>query len=222
MKIHTIKLSLANCYLLEAQAGFVLVDSGASTSRPRLEKGLENAGCRPGGLNLVIATHGDADHVGSSAYLRQRYATKLAMHPADVEAAQTGDATLIRKFPHSLGGSINKAMLRLFTLKPEDRFTPDILLEDGDNLSAYGVDAQVVHIAVHSNGSIGLLTPEGAFLCGDLFVNYSRPAPGPLIFGRQAFKAALAKLDQLNIHSVYPGHGKPFAWEQYEKPNRTA
>lgn len=54
------------------------------------------------------------------------------------------------------------------------------------------------------------------------FVNYSRPAPGPLIFDRQAFKAALAKLDQLNIHSVYPGHGKPFAWEQYEKPNGTA
>ena len=71
-----------NCYLLKTKdEGFVLVDTGLSNSRKQLLLDLEKAGCRSDNLKLIILTHGDLDHVGNAAFLRQKYAAKIAIHP---------------------------------------------------------------------------------------------------------------------------------------------
>jgi hydroxyacylglutathione hydrolase len=215
METRILGLGIVNAYLLKTEVGFLLVDTGPANQRAALELKLENAGCRPGNLNLILATHGDADHIGNCAWLRQKYATKIAMHRAEVEAAQKGDPALNKKIPHNLMGVLTRNILRLFTLKTEDRFTPEVLLEDGDDLSGYGLNAWVLHIPPHSNGSIGVLTPAGEFFCGDLLTNSRHPAPGMGIFDTVEFETTLAKLKLLNIQTVYPGHGKPFAWEQF-------
>ena len=62
----------------------------------------------------------------------------------------------------------------------------------------------------HSSGSIAVLTAEGQLLCGDLLENRSRPRPGSIVDDRAAFKASLARLADLPIATVYPGHGRPF------------
>ncbi len=49
------------------------------------------AGCRPGDLRLVILTHGDFDHAGNAAYLRDRFSATIAMHRGDSGMAQRGD-----------------------------------------------------------------------------------------------------------------------------------
>ena len=110
---------------------------------------------------------------------------------------------------------IIRIIVRLFKLKRADRFTPDLLIDDGYNLASHGLDAQVRHIPGHSNGSIGILTSHGDFLCGDLLKNIRQPTPGFGIFDRREFEATIEKLKPLNIHTVYPGHGSPFAWEQF-------
>ena len=38
------------------------------------------AGCKLGSLKLIVLTHGDFDHTGNAAYLRHKYAIKIAMH----------------------------------------------------------------------------------------------------------------------------------------------
>jgi hydroxyacylglutathione hydrolase len=217
MEIHILNLGVVNAYLLKTDAGFLLVDTGPANQRAAIERELENAGCQPGDLNLILATHADEDHVGNCAWLRQKYAVKIAMHRAEVDAAQKGDPALNKEIPRNLMGTLVRFLVRLFTLKPEDRFTPDVLLEDGDDLSGYGLDARVVHIPAHSNGSIGVLAPGGEFFCGDLLTNSRHPAPGMGIFDTVEFETTIAKLKLLNIQTVYPGHGKPFAWEQFMK-----
>lgn len=110
--------------------------------------------------------------------------------------------------------------VRLFKLKRGDRFTPDLLIDDGYSLANHGLDAQVWHIPGHSNGSIGILTSHGDFLCGDLLKNIRHPAPGFGIFDHVEFEATIEKLKSLNIRTVYPGHGRPFAWEQFINNHR--
>jgi len=67
-EIRTITLALpyglgrVNCYLVKADAGYVLIDTGVSNHRAALEQELINAGCQPGNLKLVVLTHGDFDH----------------------------------------------------------------------------------------------------------------------------------------------------------------
>jgi glyoxylase-like metal-dependent hydrolase (beta-lactamase superfamily II) len=39
-----------------------------------------------------------------------------------------------------------------------EKFKPDLYLTDGQNMNAYGLDAQILHIPGHTKGSIGILT----------------------------------------------------------------
>ena len=215
METRIISLGFVNGYLLKAAAGFVLVDVGPSSQRAILEKNLGHAGCQPGNLNLVVATHGDSDHVGNRVYLRQKYATKIAMHNAEVEAVKKGDPTLNKKIPRTLLGALIKSIVRLFVLKPTERFEPEVLLVEGKNLSGYGLNAQVLHIPGHSNGSFGILTPNGELFCGDLLSNFLHPTQGMGIFDTVEFETTLEKLKRLKIRTVYPGHGAPFDWKQF-------
>ena len=66
------RMGSVNCYIVETDSGFVLIDTGASNRRSQLEKELESAGCKPGDLKLIILTHGDFDHTGNAAYLRRQ------------------------------------------------------------------------------------------------------------------------------------------------------
>ena len=96
-RIKTITLPLpfrlgdVNCYLIETDAGFVLIDTGASNKRVELENELANAGCQPGRLDLIVLTHGDFDHTGNAAYLGKKYGARIAMHRADSGMVERGD-----------------------------------------------------------------------------------------------------------------------------------
>ncbi len=85
IKLGFIKLGAVNCYFVNTGNGFILIDSGISNKRAKLEKELESADCKPGNLKLIVLTHGDFDHTGNAAYLRKKFDTKLAMHCNDLE-----------------------------------------------------------------------------------------------------------------------------------------
>ena len=153
----SIRLGGVNCYLVKTGDGFILIDTGYSRNRRDLEKLLEGAGCRPGNLKLILLTHGDFDHIGNAAYLRQKYTSKIAMHPLEAPAAENGHMLMSRKTRSFLA----RAIFSLMRLNKSGRFKPDLPLEEGVNLSPYGFDARVVHIPGHSLGSIGVLTAEG-------------------------------------------------------------
>ena len=85
------KLGTVNCYLIETGTGYVLIDTGGSNKRAELEKELESAGCKPGNLALIVLTHGDFDHTGNAAYLRNEFGTTVAMHADDSGMVERGD-----------------------------------------------------------------------------------------------------------------------------------
>jgi hydroxyacylglutathione hydrolase len=91
--IRSIRLGGVNCYLVVAGDGFVLIDTGTPEKREALDAELARAGCRPGTLRLVVHTHGDYDHAGNAAYLRDKYATKIAMHRDDSGRVERADWT---------------------------------------------------------------------------------------------------------------------------------
>ena len=201
-----------NCYLLKTEdEGFVLVDTGLSNSRKQLLRDLEIAGCKPGNLKLIILTHGDLDHVGNAAFLRQKYAAKIAIHPLEAKAVITGNMFATRKSRNLLGRIIFSTLLARRV-----RFTPDLYLEDGDDLTAYGLDARILHIPGHSIGSIGVLTAEGDLICGDMFANTDKPELNPIMDDVEAAKECLFRLDKLSIKTIFPGHGTPFAMKNLQ------
>jgi hydroxyacylglutathione hydrolase len=221
-EVQTIDLGFVNCYLVRADGGFFLVDTGLPVQRGALEKRLLDAGCRPGDLRLVVLTHGDLDHTGNCVYLREKYRTRIAMHREDSDLAKNAEVGATRK--------VKSPLLRLMMrvgrrsgaasgLSPELRhFQPDVYLVDGDGLREYGLDAQVLHLPGHTNGSIGILTHDGELFAGDTLENRRSPGPASIIAREDLLASSLLRLSKLAITTVYPGHGKPFAWEQFVRP----
>jgi len=119
------------------------------------------------------------------AYLREKYDATIAMH--------------------FMAGSVSKS----------DRSQPDLSIEDGYDLSEYGFDAKVLSIPGHSKGSIGILTAGGDLFCGDLLINVDKPVLNDIIDYSAAANVSVERLKSLNIHTVYPGHGKPCPMEQF-------
>ncbi len=218
-KIKTISLLLpyglgsANCYLISTNAGYVLIDTGCPNMRTGLEKELESAGCKPGNLQVIVLTHGDFDHTGNAAYLRKKFGATVVMHHDDSGMVERGNMFWNRKKSNILISLIRMTGPILFKFGKSERFKPDSYCEDGESLSEYGFDATVLGIPGRSKGSIGILTAAGDLICGDLLENRNDPA---------AANASIAKLCSLRVTTVYPGHGKPFPWEQFEQLSATA
>lgn len=217
--IEIIDVGGVNCYLLEADDGFVLIDTGFSAKRMFLDEVLKKALNKPGEvpkkLKLVILTHGDSDHAGNCKLLRENYDVKIAMHFEDSKMVENGDMSWNRKLkPDKISFTFRLVTLAFGKNSIFDTFKPDIYLQDGQNLAEFGLSAKVIHLPGHSKGSIGVLTSEGDLFCGDLIYNF---AGFSYIDNLEDFNESINKLKKLDINILYPGHGKPFSINYFNK-----
>ena len=201
---------MVNAYLLRSGERFVLVDSLTTGKRSIVESALADAGCSAGKLALIVVTHGDSDHIGSCAYLRAKLGGKIGMHRAEVGATQEGDMGASRPNTRWFGRLVFAVLGRFFRIAEADRFTPDVYLDEGADLSAYGLDAKILYLPGHSQGSIAVLTARGDLFCGDLMTNRTQPQANSLVDSPALLAESIARVRALGVRTVYPGHGKPF------------
>jgi len=224
MRFAGINVGTVNCYLVKADAGYVLIDTGFPSTRADLDKKLEDAGCRPGTLRLIIMTHGDQDHTGNGAYLREKYGAKIAMHRDEAAVVEKGDDTLSRRRRSLLRRGFDRAVLRMLSALANsgkfERFSPDFTVDEGYDFSEYGFDARALHIPGHSRGSIGILMATGDLFCGDLLWNMKRPSTHSIVDDRSELETSVERLKSMRINMVYPGHGRPFTMDKLTWPHR--
>jgi glyoxylase-like metal-dependent hydrolase (beta-lactamase superfamily II) len=217
--IEKIDVGGVNCYLLEAEDGFVLIDTGFPAKRMFLDEVLKKALNKPGEvpkkLKLIILTHGDSDHAGNCKFLRENYGAKIAMHFEDSMMVEEGNMSWNRKSkPDRMSFTFRLATHAFGKNSDFETFKPDIYIVDGQNLAEVGLSAKVIHLPGHSKGSIGVLTNGGELFCGDLIYNF---AGFSYIDNLDDFNESINKLKKLDINTFYPGHGKPFAIGYFNK-----
>jgi glyoxylase-like metal-dependent hydrolase (beta-lactamase superfamily II) len=221
MRLAGIKIGTVNCYLIKTETGYILVDTGFPRNRANLEEELKKAECRPGNLKLIIMTHGDGDHSGNGAFIREKYHAKIAIHSNESGVVENGDPTLSRTKPSFLRSIFNKTVLSL--LSPLMRngkfepFSPDFTIDEGYDFSEFGFKAKVLHLPGHSKGSTGILTTNGDLFCGDLLTNMRRPSVNSMADNHSELKLSVERLKKMKINTVYPGHGKPFSMDSLKQ-----
>ena len=217
-KIQTITLALplglgsVNCYLIQNENGYFLIDTGASNRGTQVHQALAQAGCRRGDLKLILLTHGDFDHTGNVAALHSQYDAPVALHRDDLSMAEQGNMFSGRQTGNPV---MNWVSARLFGFGKANRFSPDLFLDEDSDLSAYGLNVRVLSIPGHSRGSVAFLTAEGNLFSGDLLENLKEPVIGSIIDDLPAAQASIARLQGLGAVTVYPGHGQPFSLADY-------
>jgi hydroxyacylglutathione hydrolase len=224
LQIHSIPMGMARAYLIENGEGLVLVDAGLPRYEQSVLRRMRALGLDD--LRLIFITHAHLDHYGSAAALRRLTGAPIAVHRADGDAMARGEVPIRSARGR---GRLLLALLPLLEplLRPEPT-PPDILLEDGDDLRAYGLDATVLHTPGHTPGSSCLIVNvnvEGQIaFAGDLLSTTGRPHVQRFFADDWSLiLASLARLQALRPEWVYAGHGRrPLSGETLQclSPNR--
>jgi hydroxyacylglutathione hydrolase len=216
MYIHRIEVGETNCYLLQGARGTVLIDAGPRGGAPKIVAGIGTAGIQPKDVRLILVTHGHLDHYGAANEVKAWCGAPVAAYHSEPAFSQNKRNAVPPA--QTLRGSMVRWLY--FLLSPLFPFAPleaDILLDDGADLSPYGVDAHVVLVPGHSPGSLAVITAEGEAFVGDLLVNYVVPSRPMYLSDRRAWQQSYEHLGAIKPRTVYVGHGEPFPGDKLDR-----
>jgi hydroxyacylglutathione hydrolase len=208
--ITKIKLSVTNDYLIRSEQGAVLVDTGYYSEAGKLIKILQSKGIAK--LNLIILTHGHADHAGAAALIREKFSCPILIGKQD-EAILENGANL-----HLTPTSPLACVYKPFLDRKFPAFKADILLETELDLRTYGIEGKVIPWPGHTPGSLIVVLNSGDVFVGDIiragYVGGLLKPHKPLIhYYSDDVKWDLENLgniiQQFNPKTIYVGHGGP-------------
>jgi len=201
--VRRLKFSYANCYLLSGDGGSILIDTCNYKDGPGILKRIEGENVR-----LILLTHGHFDHVSSAKYLAKRLNVPIAMNQNDLYMLGNGTASILHS-DNLLGKIMVHFSQRVLKIATYSAFKPDVLLEEGQNLSEYGVNASVIALPGHTPGSVGVLTNDGEIIVGDAMFNMLRPTGSRLFEDKDTMEQSVEKIRKCGAKTIYVGHGKP-------------
>ena len=205
-RVKPIKLGHCNIYLIETDRGYILVDAGMPNSDGKLDSAFRQAGIEPGSVQLIIATHGHLDHVGSMAYARKVTGGKVLCHRSFADDLANGRAE--KAVPQNLIGRLLNLMTGLMGSTFEG-VQPDILVDDEFDLAEYGIAGKILHTPGHSPSSIAILLDNGEALVGDM-VRGTPPSEISLGMFYDDKEMLLRSLEKVAAHEpriIYMSHG---------------
>ena len=155
-------------------------------------------------VKYILLTHGHSDHIGAIPEIKEKYDWPVAAHAWEVPVLEDEEANLSAMFRRDMS------------------FTPDLLLQDGQELTVGGATIRVLHTPGHTIGGVCCDCPgDGIVFSGDTLFYGSvgrTDFPNPPVkngigyptsenFDRliRSIKEKLFVLPDNTI--VYPGHG---------------
>ena len=199
--------SPVTCYVLRGKHGDMLIDTGIPFMYKALTDYLSDYD-----IKYIFLTHAHVDHDSNAEKLRKSLGAEILLGERDAElighfARQPVKATLRRYQLRNIQQNVCGRM-KLFSTTP---YTPDILLNsrNTDILRELGFDADVVMLAGHTLGSVGVLSREVLY-CGDAFTAmWGKPDITPHAASPDAMARSLEKILKISPEILACGHGLP-------------
>ncbi|SHM40696.1 MBL fold metallo-hydrolase [Ruminococcus flavefaciens] len=199
--------SPVTCYVLRGREGDLLIDTGIPFMYKALAEYLSHFDIR-----YILLTHAHVDHDSNAERLRKSFNAEILLGERDRElighyGRQPVHATLRRYKLRNIQQNVCGRM-KLFSTKP---YTPDILLSSHNTgaLRELGFDADVVMLAGHTLGSVGVLS-NGVLYCGDAFTAmWGKPDITPHAASLKAMAKSLEKILDISPQWLACGHGLP-------------
>jgi glyoxylase-like metal-dependent hydrolase (beta-lactamase superfamily II) len=220
LNIHNIKLGINRIYIIRDQ-GTIMVDAGQPGVVGRFIKKLNKHGIDPGDIRLMVLTHGDFDHMGSTREIKEVTGAKVAIHDAD---RLNLEQSLFNWPPgtNRWGKASRAAFMPLMKKMKIPAVKADITLGSGDfSLKDYGIKGNIVHTPGHTNGSVSVLLDTGEAFVGCLAHNMIpfRARPNLPIYGVDIdlIRESWRQIIDRGARMIYPGHGQPFPVEKILK-----
>jgi len=213
LRIDRFVIGVTNCFIVRHE-GTILIDAGNANQETKFLKVLNRLGIQPEEIQLILATHGHADHIGSAKALQDITGAQIAIHQADKDWLEQG--IIVVPPGVSPWGRIMRSMFgpaeNFFKFEPVD---VDIVFgNDEFSLNDFGIPGKVIPTPGHSPGSISVVLETNDAFVGDLAMNGLpfRLSPGLPILADdiEEVKESWRKILKLDLKTIFPGHGKPF------------
>lgn len=212
-----IGFSNVNAYLISAQDGYVLIDTGDPGLTFLLFRALARYGISPHQIKLIILTHIHFDHIGGLWAIQAQSGAPVMVHQAEAADLAAGRVVI----PPGVG-PLFKDMARAgqwlsrFFCFPGYQ-AEHIITTEEMSLQDFGLAGRILHTPGHSPGSISVLLDNGDAFTGDLCPNFF-PRNLWTHFPPYADDVATVyrswdKLLSAPVKMLYPGHGRPFGAE---------
>lgn len=177
----------------------ILIDTGYKTDFNTTESILTSLGVSTDNVSKIISTHCHCDHIGGNAIIQEHSNCEILIHETGKYFIETGDdwSTWWRYF-----------------CQDADFFSCTTGLKDSDIVDVGPHSFLVIHTPGHAADGIVLYNRENRILISsDTLWEDDVAVITPRIEGSTAvfsMKRSLEKIADLNVDTVYPGHGSPF------------
>jgi hydroxyacylglutathione hydrolase len=185
----------------------VLIDTGYISGFEETEKSITQLGVNLPDISLIISTHTHCDHIGGNNRIQQKSRCDIALHKVGKYFIDSRDDW--------------STWWRYYNQEAEF-FTCTRSLEDGEIITLGPHEFQVLYTPGHASDGIVLYNQRDKILLSsdtlwqtDMAVMTLRVEGSRALFDMQA---SLHKIENLEVQTVYPGHGKPF----YDMPKAIA
>jgi glyoxylase-like metal-dependent hydrolase (beta-lactamase superfamily II) len=185
----------------------VLIDTGYISGFEETEKSITQLGVNLPDISLIISTHTHCDHIGGNNRIQQNSGCDIALHKVGKYFIDSRDDW--------------STWWRYYNQEAEF-FTCTRSLEDGEIITLGPHEFQVLYTPGHASDGIVLYNRQDKILLSsdtlwqtDMAVMTLRVEGSRALFDMQA---SLHKIENLEVQTVYPGHGKPF----YDMPKAIA
>jgi hydroxyacylglutathione hydrolase len=203
-------------YILVEESRVVVVDAAMPGRAQAVWRHLDSIGLPPRDVDEIWLTHGDIDHMGSVAALKERSGARIVAHAADVELVEGKAQRELGPLPltETFQTVFNWAIKRVLRYQPTE---VDQVVEDGDDLGGW----RVIHVPGHTPGSVCFYQPERRLIVVGDAINYKRGHLGapPLIVAPDMIQAhaSIRRIAELDFEVCCFGHGPPLVEQAQQR-----
>jgi len=201
--IKRIKGGGSNCYLITNKEKAVLIDTGMKNRKKSILKA-----CQEYTITLIVLTHGHIDHVQNAMELSKQLNAPIAINKKDI-ALLKDNLCRPMKAVGILGNIVRFFSILSAKNKKIDEFEPNVFLENGESLLKYGIDATVIELPGHTEGSIGIKVGKKDLIVGDALMHIFIPSVSLLFENREKMLLSAKKIQNYSEKKIHFGHGNP-------------
>lgn len=217
-QIFAIKKGINTIYIIKEKS-CIMIDGGPPGMQGKFLKKLKEYSIDPKEIKLIILSHADFDHAGSSNEIRNITGAKILIHEKDAKGLQNAELN----WPKGVNtwGKISRTILKPFLNKAISfsPIKPDIILKAKVMaLEEYGISGKIIHTPGHTPGSLSVLLDSGELFAGclshNLFPLTVRPKLPIYADDIEMVKKSWKEVIELGARIAYPGHGNAFPVER--------